>query len=195
MKVKSILLNKELATQYGLSLPNLCYLLYLYYQHFNGIYDKEKLEQLKLTGVNYFGKEYITVKGVDLVNSYLSKAFTEKQILKRDVTKLAESLIEIYPKGKKIGTTSFWSSGKSTIATRLSIFLNHFKEPFTDEDILNATKRYVKDFENNPYMRTLDYFILKGEVINGETVLKSDLYNYLTNQEEKVENYYNKLRI
>ena len=42
--------------------------------------------------------------------------------------------------------------------------------------------------ENDPYMKTLKYFILKNKAVNGMIEEESELYNYLENKED--DNHY-----
>lgn len=105
---------------------------------------------------------------------------TEAERLK----KLAKSLKEIYPKGKNIGGY-YWAEGVTIIARRLKDFFRLFDVDFTDEEIINATKRYVEENKTNNYMKTLRYFIFRRRNRYGEQEHSSDLLTYIENESEK----------
>ena len=77
---------------------------------------------------------------------------------------LASKLMELYPRGKKAGTTSYWRGNKKEIREKLQKFYKLYGNKFTDEQIIEATRKYVASFNGNySYMRVLKYFIIKDE--------------------------------
>lgn len=75
---------------------------------------------------------------------------------------LAESLMELYPKGKKEGTSVYWRGNKKDTKERLQKFFKLYGDKFTDEQIIEATSNYVRSFNSNySLMRVLKYFIWK----------------------------------
>lgn len=75
---------------------------------------------------------------------------------------LAESLMELYPKGKKEGTSVYWRGNKKDTKERLQKFFKLYGNKFTDEQIIEATSNYVRSFNSNySLMRVLKYFIWK----------------------------------
>lgn len=97
---------------------------------------------------------------------------------------LAERLMELFPKGKKEGTNNYWKGNKREIVLKLQKFYKLYGK-YTAEEIYNATKAYIDYHKNNlSIMRTLKYFILKNEVIKGET---SDLATWLENSNQETE--------
>jgi hypothetical protein len=100
-----------------------------------------------------------------------------------DLKSLATKLKDMFPKGKKPGTSQYWTEGISLIETRLKLFIRKFGE-FKEEDIIKATQNYLDEMENNPYMRTLKYFIFKNEIKNNIIEETSELYTYITHLNE-----------
>ncbi len=104
---------------------------------------------------------------------------------------LAEKMRELFPKGKKDGTSLQWRDSTAVIATRLKSLVNKYKVKFTDEQVLEATKAYVKSFNGDyRYMQILRYFIFKNVNNGGEIEYNSQLLSYLENagQEEELRN-------
>lgn len=91
---------------------------------------------------------------------------------------LAEKMRELFPKGKKDGTNYQWRDSKIIIAQRLVAWKKMFCIDATDEEIIDATRRYVASFNGNySLMRLLKYFIMKKEVDSYSSELASLLEN------------------
>lgn len=123
----------------------------------------------------------ITRKGRELLDSVV---IDSEGIKKSDeeILILAGKLKEVFPTGKKDGTSNYWAEGKALIAKRLKAFFKKYGTDYTDEQIINAAKKYVEGFNGNyQFMRTLKYFIFKDRDIAGEREYTSDLLNYLEN--------------
>lgn len=107
---------------------------------------------------------------------------------------LAIKLRELFPEGRKEGYAYTWRDSVSIIADRLKKFTMKYGD-YSDEEIIDATKRYVASFNGNyRYMQLLKYFIWKnkttgGELIEGRLVgeveKQSQLASYLENKEER----------
>lgn len=104
----------------------------------------------------------------------------------RNIEELAIKLKELFPKGKKPGTTQYWTEGTSLIVKRLKVFFKKYGE-YTDEQILSAAERYIKSFNGNySYMRVLKYFIWAEKVNKaGEVESTSDLLTFIENAEQE----------
>lgn len=100
----------------------------------------------------------------DLLSSIIIDSDTK--VINRDdeFLVLAEKLQEIYPKGRKPGTTYMWRGTKVEIAKKLKTLVVKYHYDFTEEQAITATRNYVASF-NGDYtkMRLLKYFILKVE--------------------------------
>lgn len=80
------------------------------------------------------------------------------------VETLARELMEVFPKGKKDGTSTYWRGNVKDTKLRLKKFFKLYGDKYTDEQILKAAKQYVQSFNGNySYMRVLKYFIWKDE--------------------------------
>lgn len=107
------------------------------------------------------------------------------EISEERLRELATKMKEIYPKGKKFGTNFYWTDGIVLIMRRLKVFFAKYGTEFSDEQILNATKKYVEDKLDDPTMRLLKYFIFKeGIGMNGEVEPTSDLLTYMENADD-----------
>ncbi len=134
------------------------------------------------------GKEdefYITNTGKraleNIIYDVSHKGYTDDEL-----RELAEKMQAIYPGGKKPGTNYYWRNSSGELVRKLKEFFKKYGTSFTENQILNATKRYVESYSNNTtYMQLLKYFILKTNRFTGEEA--SELASYMEN-EDTVEN-------
>lgn len=102
---------------------------------------------------------------------------------------LAESLRELFPKGLKVGSSA-WRGNVREITLRLQKFFKIYGNKWTDEEVIEATRRYVNHFNGNyTYMRILKYFIMKSNKVTDEEGIThiediSELANWLENENE-----------
>ena len=133
----------------------------------------------------------LTNKGTELIDSVVLDS-DKHQEPKDRLNSLATKLKEIFPKGKKDGTNYYWAEGVALIVRRLKLFFKKYGNDFTDEQIIQATEKYVQGFNGNyQYMRLLKYFIFKEKVgAGGEVEGDSELISYIENagQEENLRN-------
>ena len=108
------------------------------------------------------------------------------------ITALATQLKDIFPKGKKDGTNYYWADGVALIVRRLKLFYKKYGDTYTNEQIIEAAKKYVESFNGNYiYMKLLKYFIFKEKTnAAGEVEGESDLVSYIENagQEDGLKN-------
>lgn len=96
------------------------------------------------------------------------------------IENLAKELQNIYIPGKKEGTQDYFKGSSSEITQKLKKFFIDYGD-FSDEQIIEATKRYVKSFNGNyRFAQLLKYFISKK--VDGER--GSRLLSYIENQSE-----------
>ena len=169
--------------------------LYLVSLYYNKCITDKTIRDAKANGfliydaLNIFGqpiKAELTPKGIDLVENLLIQSnFTSNDISR--YIDLADKLRELYPKGKKEGTQYLWRDSTTIIAKRLMALSKRTNYKFTDEEVIEATRKYVESFNGNyHYMKLLKYFISKvdnkvgedGHIIAEET---SELLNYISN--------------
>ena len=109
---------------------------------------------------------------------------SEKVETKLEFEDLADKLREIFPKGKKPGTTYMWRDTTAVIAKKLKILVTKYNCKFTEEQAIKATQAYVNSFGGNyKYMQLLKYFILKTPTnASGDVELRSDFMSYVDNE-------------
>lgn len=83
---------------------------------------------------------------------------------------LARSLMEVFPAGKKEGTTQYWKGNLRDNTLRLAKFFKLYGDKYTDEQLIEAAKSYVSSHNGRyQYMRLLKYFIWKdARKVNSE---------------------------
>ena len=102
---------------------------------------------------------------------------------------LADKLRELFPKGRKEGTNLQWRDSTAIISKRLKTIVKKYGVTFTDEEAIDATKRYIESFNGDyRFMQVLMYFIFKNEVVNGVREERSQFMSYLQNKEDMVNN-------
>lgn len=89
----------------------------------------------------------------------------DKEVPKEDrLTKLARELMDIFPEGRKEGTSQYWRGNIRDVTLKLQKFFKLYGNKYSDEQIISATKRYVESYNGQyQYMRVLKYFICKNE--------------------------------
>ena len=124
----------------------------------------------------------LTNKGAEIIDSVIIDS-DKQQEPKDRLNLLAVRLKEIFPKGKKDGTNYYWADGVALIVRRLKLFFKKYGNTYTDEQIIQATSKYVEGFNGNyTYMRLLKYFIFKEKVgAAGEVEGDSELISYIEN--------------
>lgn len=133
----------------------------------------------------------LTNKGTEVIDSVIVDS-DKKQEPNDRLIQLATRLKEIFPKGKKDDTNYYWADGVALIVRRLKLFFKKYGNTYTDEQIIQATSKYVEGFNGDyTYMRLLKYFIFKEKVgAAGEVEGDSELISYIENagQEENLRN-------
>lgn len=93
---------------------------------------------------------------------------------------LANKMRELFPEGRKPGTTYYWRDSVPIIAKKLKTVVEKFNTQFTEEQALDATRRYVESFNGDyRFMQLLKYFILKTDKATGD--VRSDFLSLLQN--------------
>ena len=137
----------------------------------------------------------MTQKGIDVVESViLNSEYTEKAEdsngkMRDRFDILADKLRELFPKGRKEGTNLQWRDSTAIISKRLKTIVKKYNITFTDEEAVDATKRYIESFNGDyRFMQVLMYFIFKNEIVNGVREERSQFMSYLQNKEDMVNN-------
>lgn len=189
-----IVLSPEGCTKNSVSFAEIL-LLIAYYQEvdFEEAHDS-LIEKGYITGadmiINPDNRWRVTRAGKEIIDSVvLDSDKSEKS--DAELLILAGRLKEVFPAGKKDGTSNYWAEGKALIAKRLKAFFKKYGAEYSDDQIVTAAEKYVEGFNGNyQFMRTLKYFIFKDMEVAGEREYTSELLNYLENagQEEVLKN-------
>lgn len=122
----------------------------------------------------------LTQTGVDIIESlFLNSEFRSPDSTEDRFDKLAKRMQELFPSGKKPGTNLMWRDSQAIIAKKLKTVVKKYGAVFTDEQAIEATKRYVNSFNDRQFMQVLKYFISKRNNITGEET--SQFLSYLEN--------------
>ena len=145
-----------------------------------------KYGMLEYTGSLYDPKSVsITSQGCEYIERILS---IDKN--GEDVTELATQLRELFPKGRKPGTNYMWRDSLPMIVQKLNTLKKKCKDDgisFTNEEAINATRRYIDSFNGDyTYMQLLKYFILKRDLGKGEET--SQLLSFIQNEDAATDN-------
>lgn len=112
------------------------------------------------------------------------KAVIDKE---EDYLRVAKKMQEIFPKGRKEGTTYAWRDCTAVIAKKLKTLVVKFDFKFTEEEALEATRKYVESFNGNyKFMQLLKYFILKNDATTGD--IKSEFMSLIENADIELNN-------
>ena len=139
------------------------------------------------------GNTYITQHWSDVLDEIISDSSGNVEKFDEELLKLAKQMRELYPQGKmkdRYGrmTPYYYRCNNSEVVKKLKKFFTIFGNK-SNEDILDATKRYVASFQGNyTGMRLIKYFILKDDVKpsedgTGHVEQISDLATFLENKE------------
>ena len=132
------------------------------------------------------GKLVISDKVKDIVSTISIES--DKNVIDKDseFTELATELREIYPAGRKDGTTYMWRGTTAEVAKKLKTLVVKYGYTINREDVLKATKEYVNSFNGNyRYMQLLKYFILKSvRDADGNVDIKSELMSLIENSDQ-----------
>ena len=159
----NITVNTDVLQRHKLSLGEFLVLLMAYHD----VDYKECCSRLVETGIasnNLYNPPNIVLSdnSKDLVARIIIDSNEKVIASKIDFTKLANKLIDLYPQGKKPGTTYNWSDSTSAIANKLKTLIAVHGFTYTEEEAIEATKKYISYFDKDKTpMRLLKYFILK----------------------------------
>ena len=159
----------------------------------NTLIAEMKEKQIIVESTSLMGSTLlVTQRWNDLCDKALLTADTT--IPREDrIVALAKSLMEIFPEGKKEGTSQYWRGNIRDITLRLQKFFKLYGNKYTDEQIILAAQNYVSSHNGNySYMRVLKYFICKNEKkmdIEGHGYIEevSDLATFIENANSQKE--------
>lgn len=173
-------INKDVLEKNNLSMDEFLVLL-LTYNKANIQEVKHSLVEKGLADFSVYDDELVissTTK--DLITSITIDSDVKVISKDKEFKELADKLKELFPKGKKAGTTYMWRDSTAVIARKLKTLVVKYDYQFTEEQAIKATKAYVESFNGDyTYMQLLKYFILKS-LPDGE--IKSDFMSYIENE-------------
>ena len=141
------------------------------------------------------GEYQVTQHWSDVLDEILLDSSGAVEKSDEELVELAKKMREVYPQGKmkdRFGrpTPYYYRCNNSEVVKKLKKFFTIFGN-VSDEEILDATKRYVASFQGNyTGMRLIKYFILKDDVKpsedgQGHVEQISDLATFLENKESE----------
>lgn len=157
LNMTDIHINDALLEKYSLTLEETLFLILC-----DLPVTQDMIESLQERG--FLIEESLSSKGESLVADMLNDA---KRFPSSDarIERLAERLMEVFPKGKKEGTPYYWKGNKKEIKDKLKKFFVYFGNSYTDDQIVQAARMYVASFNGDyRFMRLLKYFIWKNDI-------------------------------
>lgn len=160
-----ITIDQAILDKHGLSMEEFM-LLYLNAKEVNISECMDTLVSKGLADKNLFKENSLVVSGKvkDLIATITIDS--DKSVIDKDTEfiELAKELQELYPAGRKEGTSYMWRGTVTEVAKKLKTLVAKYKYSFTKEQAIKATKEYINSFGGNyKKMRLLKYFILKTE--------------------------------
>lgn len=177
----NVLLRTEIFNKHGVSFDEVLYLIAV-----AGQANIEKGRQsvvkkglvCEMTDGLFSMKPKLTLAGQKVINDIVLDS--NKEIPKSndsDLKTLVSKMRELFPKGYQQHNPDRypWRGSPKEIEERMRGFFKQFGTDFKYEDILKATERYAKRSINDPYMKTLPYFIWSKQKDSLQSLLASEL--------------------
>ena len=132
------------------------------------------------------GKTRVTPQWAGVLDDILSQSVGD--ISEERLSALAKGIQDIFPLGftQKMGhgPKYYYKSNQRAIQTSLENFIRCYGD-FTDDEILDAARRYVASFRGNyAYMQMANYFVYKDNRNKGGEI-ESTLSTFLENKESE----------
>lgn len=176
-------LDTEYFLKNKLTIGEVLYILMLHNNCSIEAAQQELINKGYITQDGNISKEFrITNEGIDALNNIIYSSKPCETLEEQPIEKFANSLRELFPKGYKNNTRHSWRGTTKDIVDKLKKFYFVYGDKYSREEIYNATKTYVETMKDDPYMRTLKYFIFKRDLNQGVEV--SDLADLLENGTE-----------
>ena len=177
--------SDEICKKYNLSIEEALVLIGLKYSS-QEIFQKLNKERFLLDLGSSIFEEETKYKLSRKANEVLSCILAESTdvVAKRttNIEELADKLRDVYPSGKIYNTNYYYRCNRQDIINKLKTFFKIYGTKYTDEQIINATRKYIKSFNGNyTYLKLLKYFIWKDERLKGESV-QSLLADFIENE-------------
>lgn len=178
-------IDEEVCKKYNLSIKETLILIGLSYLTPELAIQLNKKRYLLNLGSPLFKEEpkcRLSREAKEIIACILAESTKEVAARTTNVEELADKLRDIYPNGKIFNTNYYYRGNKGDIVNKLKTFFKRYGTKYTDEQIINATKKYVESFNGNyTYLKLLKYFIWKDERAKGESV-QSLLADFIENE-------------
>jgi hypothetical protein len=179
-------INEDICKKKGMDLPSLLAVLLVktgvnITELFNDLVNKEVLVK------DMFSEGFLVTQRWDSTCSDILLSADTSVPSDEQLLPLVDTLMSIFPSGKKEGTSLYWKGNRKDNKERLQKFFKLYGNKYSDEQIIHAAKKYVESFNGQyTYMRALKYFIWKDEKKMGNDGRKyieevSDLASYIEN--------------
>ena len=177
--------SDEICKKYNLSIEEALVLIGLKYSS-QEIFQKLNKERFLLDlGSSIFNEETkykLSRKANEVLSCILAESINAVAKRSTNIEELADKLREIYPNGKIFNTNYYYRCNRKDIINKLKTFFKMYGTKYTDEQIINATQKYINSFNGNyAYLKLLKYFILKDERLKEESV-QSLLADFIENE-------------
>lgn len=132
----------------------------------------------------------VTQHWADVVDEILCDSIQETAKTDEELMALAQKMRELYPQGKMPNSPYYYRCNNKEVMLKLKKFFITYGE-YTDEQILEATKKYVAAFNGNyKYLPLIKYFISKMKPVQDEegvvkNIEHSPLADCLENMNDK----------
>lgn len=178
-------INDEICKKYNISIEEVLVLIGLKYSSkeiFQKLNNERYLLDLGSTIFNEETKYKLSRKAKEIISCILAESIDTVAKRSTNIEELADKLRDIYPSGKIPNTNYYYKCNKQDIINKLKTFFKMYGTKYTDEQIINATQKYINSFNGNyAYLKLLKYFIWKDERLKGESV-QSLLADFIENE-------------
>lgn len=177
--------SDKICEKYNLSIEETLVLIGLKYSS-QEVFQKLNKERFLLDlGSSIFNEETkykLSRKANEALSCILAESTDVVAKRTTNIEELADKLREIYPNGKIFNSNYYYRCNRQDIINKLKTFFKMYGTKYTDEQIINATQKYVNSFNGNyTYLKLLKYFIWKDERLKGESV-QSLLADFIENE-------------
>ena len=177
--------SDKICEKYNLSIEEALVLIGLKYSS-QEVFQKLNKERFLLDlGSSIFNEETkykLSRKANEVLSCILAESTDVVAKRTTNIEELADKLRDIYPSGKIYNTNYYYRCNRQDIINKLKTFFKMYGTKYTDEQIINATQKYVNSFNGNyAYLKLLKYFIWKDERLKGESV-QSLLADFIENE-------------
>ena len=177
--------SDKICEKYNLSIEETLVLIGLKYSS-QEVFQKLNKERFLLDlGSSIFNEETkykLSRKANEALSCILAESTDVVAKRTTNIEELADKLRDIYPNGKIVNSNYYYRCNRQDIINKLKTFFKMYGTKYTDEQIINATQKYINSFNGNyTYLKLLKYFIWKDERLKGESV-QSLLADFIENE-------------